>query len=449
MLETYEGAKAQTLSIEDQLRRSVLSCMLWENTFYESGKDIEQRISSLSKEVNPEILSYLAMEARSKYKLRSVPLLLVNELAQKNSSLVSKTLENIIQRPDEIVKFMELYWKNGKKPIAKQIKKGIAASFNKFNEYEFAKWNRDGSIKLRDVMFMVHPKPENENMKNIFNKLASNTLTTPDTWEVGLSAAKTPEDKKMVWESLLSANKIGAMALLKNLRGMLSVNVNVELIINALRNMKTDRVLPFRFVTARRYAQRLSDYLEGAMYRCLDGHEKINGKTVLLVDVSGSMDLPLSDRSETTRLDTAIGLAILLKFLCKDVAIYTFSESCVKIENCSGFRLGDKINKSQSHDGTWLGRAIREVVKKEDNLERFIVITDEQSSDNIHTNIDAKGYIINVASYVNGIIHNSEWTNINGFSESVIDWMIEMERPLISWTTELDNLFNITWETIR
>jgi hypothetical protein len=451
MKTTHEGAKVQELSIEDQLRRSVLSCLLWEDTFYESGQQIEDRIATLASQCDPEVLAFLAMEARGKYKLRSVPLLLANELVKKGGNLVSKTIENIVQRPDEITRFISMYWKNGKKPIAKQVKKGLAKAFNKFNEYQLAKWNRDGAVKLRDVMFLVHPKPTSELQGEIFKKLANKELSTPDTWEVGLSAAKTAEEKKTIWERLIDQKKLGGLALLKNLRNMTSVNVDRDIIIDAIRNVRTERILPYRFVTAAKYAHTFEEYLEGAMYRCLEGRERIEGKTILLVDVSGSMHDSIGRHSYgkvtdvTTRLDVAKGLAILLKFLCKDISIYTFSDDVVYITDANGFRLGEKIDKSQRHNGTYLGTAISKIHTKEKEYDRMIVITDEQSHDDIVTTIDGKGYIMNVASYQNGIEHDEKWTRISGFSEAVIDWMIEYEKPPISWTKDLDDLFSFDW----
>jgi len=455
MKTTHEGANAEVLSVEDQLRRSVLSCLLWEDTFYESGQKIEDRIVTLASQCNPEVLAYLAMEARGKYKLRSVPLLLANELVKKGGNLVSKTIENIIQRPDEITRFIEMYWKKGKKPIAKQVKKGLAKAFNKFNEYQFAKWNRDGSVKLRDVMFLVHPKPTSEIQGEIFKKLANKELSTPDTWEVGLSAAKTDWEKRSIWGRLIDQKKLGGLALLKNLRNMVSVGVEREKIIDAIRNVHIERILPYRFVTAAKHAPDFAEYLEGAMYRCLEGRERIEGKTVLLVDVSGSMDDYIGKHSYgkstdiTTRLDVAKGLAILLKFLCKDVVIYTFSNNVVNVSNASGFRLGEKIDRSQEHNCTYLGEAIKKIHGIEKEYDRVIVITDEQSHDNIETSIDSKGYIMNVASYQNGIDHDKNWTRISGFSEAVIDFIIEYEKPPISWTKDLDDLFTFDWSVSK
>ena len=108
----------------------------------------------------------VAVEAREKMKLRHTPLLLVREMARHpgHRQLVGATLERVVQRPDELAEFLAIYWKdaaveNGRivTPLAKQVKKGLAAAFPKFDAYALAKYSRDGAIKLRDVMFLVTP----------------------------------------------------------------------------------------------------------------------------------------------------------------------------------------------------------------------------------------------------------------------------------------------------
>jgi len=88
-----------------------------------------------------------------------------------------------------------------------------------------------------------------------------------------------------------------------------------------------------------------------------------------------------------------------------------------------GFALRDAIVKSQPHGGTLLGMAVNEVDRKD---VRLIVFTDEQSRDQVSAP-KGKGYIINVAPYVNGV-GSGDWHRVNGFSESVIDWIIAMEN---------------------
>jgi len=80
--QTHEGAPAKNISAEQELRRSVLACMLWESQFYEDGVAIAGRIRELVPKVAAEKVAALAVEAREKMKLRHAPLLLVREMAR-------------------------------------------------------------------------------------------------------------------------------------------------------------------------------------------------------------------------------------------------------------------------------------------------------------------------------------------------------------------------------
>ena len=168
--------------------------------------------------------------------------------------------------------------------------------------------------------------------------------------------------------------------------------------------------------------------LEQAMFRALDGQTKLPGKTVLLVDVSGSMDAPLSRRSEMRRNDAAYGLAVLLREIAEQVSVYSFSDELVRVPSRQGFALRDAINSSQRHNGTYLGKALSGIHEKEAPYDRLIVITDEQSHDPV-PNPKALGYMINVASYQNGVGYG-RWTHIDGWSDSVIEY-IRAAEPML------------------
>ncbi len=447
-LVTHEGSPAKRINPEQELRRSVMACMLWEDSFYEDGVSIASRITELIAKVNPEVCSQVAIEAREKMKLRHVPLLICNVMAglPTHKKYLSETLSRVIQRVDEIAEFLSIYWLSGKKPISAQIKKGLASAFLKFNEYNFAKYNRDGAIKLRDVMFLVHPKPANKEQEELFKKIASNTLETPDTWEVALSTGK---DKKETWERLIGEEKLGGLAILRNLRNMQEVGLSNEHINKAITSIKTDRILPFRFIAASRYAPKFEPILEEKMVSSI-GETKLTGKTVLLVDVSGSMDGALSSKSDMSRIDAACGLAILLREICESVDIYSFSMKLMQIPARRGFALRDAIMTSQDHSGTPLGLAVKSIYApisfeektssfgwqgnaavgyKGQALEpdRLIVITDEQSADTVENPKTGKGYMINVSTEKHGIGYGA-WTHLDGFSESIVDYIIENEK---------------------
>lgn len=161
------------------------------------------------------------------------------------------------------------------------------------------------------------------------------------------------------------------------------------------------------------------------MFRSLEGQVKLPGKTVLLVDVSGSMDAQLSSRSEMRRNDAGYGLAVLLREIAENVSIYSFSDQLVRVPSRSGFALRDAIHASQPHSGTYLGKALSGIEEKYD---RLIVITDEQAHDAV-PNPKARGYVINVASYKNGVGYGA-WLHIDGWSEAVVEY-IRAAEPML------------------
>jgi 60 kDa SS-A/Ro ribonucleoprotein len=434
-IRTHEGAVATRINADLQLRRLTLSTMLFEDQFYVDGKTIADAILEATKNVKPEKIAALAVECREAQKLRHMPLFLVRELARRKDiepGLVSETLAAVIQRADELAEFLALYWKDqpGKKTLSAQVKKGLALAFQKFSAYDLAKYNRDNAVKLRDVLFLCHAKPKNDDQATIWKQLVDGTLPAPETWEVKLSAGegkKSEGQKKEHWTALLAENKLGALALLRNLRNMQEAGVPMDAIRAGLLKMKVDRVLPFRFISAARYAPKLEPELEQAMLKCLGEHEKIEGKTVLLLDVSGSMETTVSGKSEISRMDAACGVGMLLREVCSEVVVYTFSEEPKLVPSRRGFALRDAIVSSQPHGGTNTRRAV-DRINIQEKYDRLIVITDEQAADGPgNPKGDAKGYFINVASYKNGIGYG-RWTHIDGWSEACIDFIRESEK---------------------
>lgn len=420
---THEGTPTHQTKPEQELRRAVMSCMLWESEFYESGESIADRIKNLISQVEPLKVAQMAIEARTAMKLRHVPLLIAREMARlpKHKGYVSYVLTNVIQRADELSEFLAIYWKEKRQPFSAQVKKGLAQAFTKFDEFQLAKYNRDNAVKLRDVLFLCHAKPKDKGQEETWKKLIDGTLATPDTWEVELSKST---DKKESWERLLREKKLGALALLRNLRSMREANTNQELVQDAILEIKTERVLPFRFIAAARHAPDLEPMLESAMFKCLADMPKLEGKTTILVDVSGSMNNKLSGKSDLTCLDAACGLAMLLREVCDKISVATFSTNLVVVPPRRGFALRDVIITSQPHSSTELRGAIDRFAT---DFDRMIVITDEQSSDGLPQARWTKNYMINVASYKNGVAY-APWVQLNGWSEQIVNYIMEYER---------------------
>ncbi len=426
MPRTREGAPAvKTLSNEQKLCRAVLSCLLWETEFYEDGEQIADRIVALASAVDPEIVAKLAIEARSEMNLRHAPLLLLTVLAKtgaKREKLVAKTIAEVIQRADELAEFVALYWRDGKRPLSAQMKKGLARAFCKFDAYQLAKYDRPGPVRLRDVLFLVHAKPAAAAQAETWKKLAAKALESPDTWEVALSAGA---DKRDTFERLLKEKKLGYLALLRNLRNMEQAGVDEALVKRAIADRAgAKRVLPFRFVAAARAAPMFDREIDKALQKAIDEQAWLKGRTIVLVDVSGSMDHPVSRRSDLTRMDAAAALASVIN---GDVRVFSFSNEIVEVPARKGLAGIDAIVKSQPHSGTYLGKAVAHVnAIKHD---RLIVITDEQSHDAVPDPVSRRATMINVASNKNGVGYG-KWTHLDGFSEQVLRYIAAIEREI-------------------
>lgn len=420
----HNGLKTKAISAEAQLVRLTLAHMLWEKQFYVNGETSADLMADLVTKVDPSFVENLALSARSKFKLRHVPLFLARQLA-KQGKLTASALNAVIQRPDEMGEFLAMYRKENKQePISNQVKKGLSLAFSKFNEYQLAKWDKNSAeYRLRDVMFLTHPKPSSPEQEALFKRVANQELATPDTWETELSAGA---DKKETFTRLMVEHKLGALAFLRNLRNMVEAGVNTNVIRTYSLGVNVDRVLPFRFLAAARIVPQFEDMLEQMMFRATAEMPKLKGKTKLYVDVSSSMYAPkVTEKSDLTRQDASLALAILCRELCEDVEIYSFSGTALRIAPRRGFALADAIKTSQGCSGTRLAQSLRETQSAAD---RIIVITDEQSSDMPGVPFGgAKGYLINVGSYQNGINHDS-WTAITGFSEAVFDYVQMFEQ---------------------
>lgn len=448
------GAAALHLTPYQVLRRSVLATLLWEGQFYEDGVSIADRIEQTAREVPVELLARLAIEARTLHHLRHVPLLLLRVLARRskeipeaNRRLVAEAIEAVIQRPDELAEFLSLYWNGKKTPVSKQVKKGLAKAFTKFKGYQLAKYNRDAAIKLRDVLFLVHAKPKDEAQAETWKKLVDGTLEAPDTWEVNLSAGK---DKKETFERLLREEKLGYLALIRNLRNMVQAGVDRPLVRNALRARRggADKILPFRYIAAAKAAPEYEPELDEAFLASARNLPKLPGRSVVIIDISGSMNAFLSGGSDMNRLQAACALGAILRECCEDAGIYATSGDDLRRTHATapvparrGLPLVDAIATQRSTlggGGIFLKQVMDYVEKQEKGhpIARVIVITDEQDCSNGGEDapsnarlLGERNYMINVASYKNGIGYG-KWTHIDGFSENIVQWVYETEQSV-------------------
>ncbi len=346
----YEGARAFALTPETELYAAVATAGL-SDSFYEKTGDRIARIRGLMAKNDPEYVARLAVYARTGMYMRSVPLVLAVELAKQTTGndLVRKTVNKVVQRADEITELLAYYQaanaRTGTKKLgklSKQLQKGLGDAFNRFDEYQFSKYDRATEITLRDALFLVHPLAKDEGQQAIFNKIARKELATAYTWETELSALgqveyASPKAKKAAftakWEELITSGKLGYMALLRNLRNIIEAEVSwnhIEVVCARIDNeaeVARSKQLPFRFLSAYRevsvlkseYANAVLNALEGAVLASAQNIRGFAGDTRVMIacDVSGSMQKPVSPKSKVLLYDIGLMLAMLLRSRCK------------------------------------------------------------------------------------------------------------------------------------
>lgn len=415
ILKNYEGAPSYQLSPEMELYSATVTSLL-HDSFYEKAEERLLRLQQLIEKVSPEYCAKLAVYARRSMNLRSVPIVLSVELAKKADAgaWVGKAIEQIVLRPDEITETLAYYQQTNKRTgtkrlnrLSKQIQKGLAKAFNRFDEYQFAKYNQNTEVKLRDALFLVHPKAKDLAQQVVFDKITQNTLSTPYTWETELSAlgqlhfgSEKAKNKafRAKWEELILSKKVGYMALLRNLRNMLECNISdecLEMVLSYLSEenaVRTAKQLPFRYWSAYR---ELSNITDGRVIRVVDALEKamllsaqnIKGfendtKVVLACDVSGSMQQRLSAKSSLMYYDIGLLLAMLLQSRCKNVVTGMFGDTwkviqmpskCI-LSNVAAFhqREGEVGYSTNAH------LVIEDLLKREYQADKVMIFTDTQ-----------------------------------------------------------------------
>lgn len=401
--------------------------------------------------------------------LRHMPLFLVSEMAKCADNgalrdLVEKTAYRIIQRPDELAEILAIFTKGRTGPkklnkIPKCLLRAIARAFHKFDAYQLAKYaNREGAIRLKDVLRISHPRPDNEEQSALWRQLRDGELVSRDTWEIGteqfvaqaiqeelgytreewyaLDEDERTKLKPRIWArqqrllrdmyvDLMRRGKLPAMALLRNLAKMRGLSVPQNEIAEALRKARFHRVLPFRFITAARYVPTLEPAIEEAMLRSVADMPRLPGRTALVIDHSGSMDWPLSGRSEMKRFEAAAALAILVREICEDAVIVAFSDHAAVVPARRGFALRDAIASAVPWGATMTQRGID--CASREGYDRLVVISDEQSHTGATNPIPGvPAYMVNVASNRNGIGYGP-WTHIDGWSEAILSYILERE----------------------
>ena len=479
----YEGAKAYAMTPEMELYTAVVTCAM-SDKYYEKGSDRMERISNLIRKVDPTFVAKLAVYARTQMNLRSVPLFLIVELAKihNGDSLVKRTIEKTVLRADEIMELLMCYQLcnsegDGVKKLNKlsrQVQEGLKSAFNRFDEYQFAKYNRSNlEVKLKDALFIVHPKADTPEQQAVFDKIVSGNLQTPYTWETQLSelgqksfASKEEKEAaaKALWEELIDSGKLGYMALLRNLRNILQVKVSpahiekVASIISDPEKVAKSKQLPFRFLAAYKELMEVKSSHTSLILSALENAVKasvvslqgfgIDTDVLVAADVSGSMFHSVSAKSSVMLYDIGILLSMLLKSKCKSVVSGMFGNTWkvlnLPADNILANTIEMKRREGEVGYSTNGHTVIDYLVENDIKMDKVMIFTDLQMWDNTYHRLsiekswdeyrkkypEAKLYLFDLSGYGQTPIRQEKKNVhlISGWSENVFDVLEALEN---------------------
>jgi hypothetical protein len=378
--------------------------------------------------------------------MRSVSHALIGELSKihKGDSLIKDTIIAASIRVDDLTEIVSYV----KTPLSKQIKRGVRNALLKFNRYQLSKYKSEGKeYSLVDVFNLTHPKVKhaNEEQKKAWEDLIKGELKSFDTWETEISNCK-PEEKKTKWEELVLNDKLGYMALLRNLNNLISNKVSNEVIDKAAAKLSDkdevskSRQLPFRFVTAYDNVKGnriLTDAISDAMDAAVSNTPELSGRTLIAVDTSGSMEGdPLKKAS--------IFAATLAKSNSKsDVILYSDSLKEMTISGKTPIiDISKSIENSAIASGTQTSLVFAYAMKKvlEDvHYSRIIIISDNESWNEYsvqeaykvylkQTNEDPFVYAIDIQGYGTKDVTGSKVFHLCGWSEKILDFIGKIEE---------------------
>lgn len=473
-----EGSPAYEPTAYNKLYLQCASALFGEPKFYgDNTPEIINNIKSMFQ-TDPEFVLKLAIFCKKELNLRTMPIVMLVEACNAtslkgNSTILRQAGQQIITRADGLTELLSYHLHAYGKPIPKSIKLILADGLNSFDEYELGKYKKTKSnVKLKDVLFLSHPKPKNAKQQELFNAIATDTLTIPFTWETFISKNGSSKES---WSAVVP--KMGIMAKLRNLRNFLDNDVDPKFYLtdfNTKDIILKSKQFPFRFYSAHKMLRnnnnlnttKVLDALETAIEYSIENIPKIPGKTLIAADNSGSMSSTVSGKSKLELREIANLMASFSNKVFDESIVSSFGED-FKIINLSKRNVlsnVDLITQLSVGYATNGWKVARHLLDNKIFVDRVIIFTDMQLWDNTdcycdsttlrtawstykkEVNSNAKLYLVDLAGY--GTIqfpeHTTNIVNIGGWSENIFDFIIKYEQDI---STTIDYIKRLTFRS--
>lgn len=430
---THEGGAGYARDAKSELFLLAVANMVGENTFYEAAGERDSRFRDLVHQIavaDPGWMTGMIGWLRGDGNMRSASVVAALEGAKARLDAGAhgysrQMVAAALKRADEPGEALAYWTSRYGRKIPKPVKRGIEDTIGGlYNERSLLKYDSDSKgFRFGDVIELVHPAPKalwqgdlfkhaidrrhnrDEPIPESLNLLHTRqeigqwpvdkrraVLARPDageflkhagmTWEALAGWLQGPMDAA-AWEAIIPS--MGYMALLRNLRNFDQAGVPDEVAEQVAARLADpeqvarSRQLPMRFLSAYRAAPSLrwGYALEKALKASLGNVPELPGRTLVLVDRSGSMQAPLSARSDLNRADAAAVFGTAVAMRCESADLVAFGTGSEVVP----FSRGDSLLKAIGRFGWMGGTNTAQAVRRHfQGHGRVVIVTDEQAS---------------------------------------------------------------------
>ncbi|WP_327737675.1 TROVE domain-containing protein [Streptomyces nojiriensis] len=435
---TAQGGPGHLREPRSELFLLAVANFVTQRTAYEGGQARDDRFAALVRTLaveDPVWTAGLLAWLRGDANMRTASLVGAAEYVKARLDAGAtegpsnrQVVDSVLRRADEPGELLAYWTAAYGRNVPKPVKRGIADAVRRlYSATSLLKYDTDSkAYRFGDVLNLVHASPDpakpwqgelfrhaldrRHNPESAEVPAGNRTLVAhralmelpvqerraqvvaPDgaerlaaagmTWESLAGWLQGPMDAA-AWEAVIPS--MGAMALLRNLRNFDRAGVSdavaaqVAARISDPEVVARSRQFPFRYLAAYQHAPSLrwSYPLEQALGHSLANVPALPGRTLVLVDRSGSMWSPLSDRSELNRADAAaiFGTALALRAERADLVQFGTTSEAVRCDR--GESVLKVLERFGDLGGTYTAKAVKEHY---DGHDRVLIVTDEQAA---------------------------------------------------------------------
>lgn len=478
----------------------VLVCNTFGQSFYSDAKSMITEAEAVFDKMIAKDSKFFAQAlvyAREKGFMRTSPILGLVKLFAADRESAKKVFNRVIRTPNDLSDFTSILKSKrggeGGSAIKKTAGKWLIEHLDEYRVVKYGAEKGDGGYSLKDMLQVYHPragtkgKPKKLPLFDYimgrdevdFKKLISDgkEVSVIEQFEL-LKRATTDEEKiqaimlgrlphevatsfagssKAVWNAI--APNMPIFALLRNLatlerHGVLEDNkAFIQKMFSSKEVISKSMILPFRFMEADRHVNTawVKDCLRDGLELSFDNLPTIDGKTAVMLDISGSMGDMVSTKSQVSRCSVgAIFGVSLMKKTNGNGRFILFDTQADEVSVSMRDSILTQASKIHPRGGTDHSVAMRKLGK--DSVDNIVYITDEQQNsgsplvDTIDryrksVNKGVKVFIVDLAAYRNALTPNDPNTwYMYGWSDSALQFIGRASSGFGNMTDEVKKI---------